>query len=132
MESPKAWAGYTEDWDYVTTVYAKDANNYINPAEVSTQINNVTAVMDEQIGIIQKALSSIIEDANQAIVVNNIKLGQTIQDLVDNLEMLKGNPNESLEYLYTGAVQAHDNIQSQLNDNAYYYTFEIENVVHVR
>lgn len=132
MKSPKKWIGYDENWNYVTTVYSKKATNYIDPDVVKARINSVNRVMNEQVELIQKSLNSTIEDANQAIIVNSIKLGPQIEELITSLDALKDTPNEALEYIYTYSVQAHDNWQSQLNDNAYYQTLNVENVEHVQ
>lgn len=119
MLSPAKYTVRDANDNYVTTVWAEKATNYIDPNTVSVRIENVTTVMDEQITLIQNALSAIVDDANQAIVVQSTSMGPQIEELVEALETFKGTPGQSLESVYTASVTAHDSIQEQLNSNAY-------------
>ncbi len=118
MESSSKYTGYNENGDVVTVRYGEDANNYLSPAVVESKVNNVTTVMEEQITIIQNALRELLDDANQAIIVNNTSMAPQIEELAEALETFKSTPATALGSVYPDSIAVHDNIQAQLNDRA--------------
>ena len=117
--SPAKYTGYDKDGKIVTTRYAENAINYINPTTVKTKANNVSKVMEEQINKIQKALSEIVNDANQALVVNSTKIGPEIEDFIDSLESLKSTASTEVTSVWHNADKAYYTKQRALNDQAY-------------
>ena len=118
MREPITYRGYGENGQVITSVSGEDADNYLNPAQVQMKINNVSEVMNEQITMIQDALSDMLNDVNQAIIVNNTSMAPQFEELIESLEVFKSTPGQALESVYNDSVTAHDSIQDQLNENA--------------
>ncbi len=118
MKSPSCYRGYGEEGQLITIKYAEDATTYLNPASVNAKVNNVSTVMEEQITIIQNALRDLLDDANQAIIVNNTSMAPQIEELSEALETFKSTPATALETVYADSITVHDNIQDQLNQRA--------------
>lgn len=121
MVEPKTYTGYDKDSVKVATITAVDANEYLNPDEVQKAIDNLEAVATEQLQLIAKALSTIAYDASHAVVVKSTNMQQTIDEMaaeISNGEIVKSIVDNVSE-MHTVAIEAHDQLQNNANDDAY-------------
>lgn len=118
MESPKTYHGYDKDGNCITTSTAEDANNYINPEEVKAAVENLENVLKEQFKGITDALRGLEQDANEAVIVQGTKMGGTIDETCTAIDGIPEQIMSGISELYNVSVQAHDEIQRTLNDNA--------------
>ncbi len=131
MVSPKTYRGYDEEGKQVCSCTAVDANGYINPDEVKAAIDNVESVVSEQMNNISKALSNVAPEAEEAVIVQGTKMTETIEEICSSLGSLSGTFADSISSLYTESVRAHDEIQTQANDDAYNAVASSSGVVRV-
>ena len=126
------YTGYDKDGNVVGSRTSENADSYIDLSSIKTNSNKVSSVMEEQINKIQKALREIVDDANQALVVNSTKIGPSIEDFIDSLEGLKGTVSSDMSSIYTSASSAHSSKQKRFNEIAYDAVWRMSGVVKVR
>ena len=118
MLSPKTYNGYDAQGNHVSYATAVDANEYINPAEVKTAIDNVKSAFEQQFRNIATSLRDISTDAEEAVIVQGTNMGGAIDDTASLLIDISGQVTEGIDGLYDLAVSVHDEIQQQANDMA--------------
>ena len=118
-KSPKTYHGYDKDGKCITTQTGLDANTQINPAEVQAAIDNVKSVFEEQMKNVANALTDISTDAEEAVIVQGTSMTGTIEETATLLNGLAGQVTSGIDQLYTYAVEAHDQLQTNNNIDAY-------------
>lgn len=118
MKAPITYTGYNDKNECIATITGQDANNFINPAEVKSAIENVKDVMEEQLGNVSKALRAEVSAAETAIIVKGTHMGDPIEDTASSIDKLPNAVYNSLEGIYEQAETAHDKIQDAANDEA--------------
>lgn len=118
MKTPITYTGYNDKNECIATVEAKDADDYLNPKEVQTAIENVKTVMEKELGKISKALREEVSSAETAIIVKGTHMGDPIEDTASSIDKLPNAVYNSLEGLYEKAENAHDKLQDAANDDA--------------
>ena len=131
MESPKSFAGYDKDGNVLCRVTATDANEYINPNEVKSAIEKVKSAAESGTNSITKAVKNIESDASEAVIVQGTKMTEAINQTCNAVKKIPGKIGETLEEMHTAAVEAHDRLQTEANEQAYNSAW-IEGVVNVR
>ncbi|MBQ9018754.1 MAG: hypothetical protein IJ097_00385 [Bacilli bacterium] len=134
MEVPKTYRGYNSEGNFVVSKTADAATQTINPNTVQTKINDIEEIFEEQIAIIQNALNDIVDDASQGIVANDTSLGENIEELTEDLNAYKETNviKNELDWVYTDAQNAHDNLQREKNAQARQYVSSYDGVVSIR
>ena len=100
---------------------AKDANGDINPAEVKAAVDKLINTLNEGSAGIITALRKIEPDAEKAYVQNESKtLVPAIEDACSSIDKVLKQSASTIENenLYAKAVQKHDDLQAQYNDDA--------------
>lgn len=116
--SPKTYHGYDSEGRCVSSATANDATSYIDPAAVAAAVDKVQSVATEEIERITKALGTLTEDANDAVIVQGTKMTATFEEVITGIKTIPGQVGDSLADLKTLAQQAHDELQNQFNDAA--------------
>ena len=131
METPRTYRGYDSEGKCVSQCSAQDANQWINPAEVQSAINNVEQVFTEQMRAVGNALQNIEYDAEESIIVQGTNMGSTIDETARAINTLPSQAMQGISTLYEYSVQAHDNLQKQANNYAYNQAATASGVVRV-
>ena len=118
MVSPATYTGFDKDNNQIGSQTAQDANSYIDPAKVQAAIDKVNKTVQEQMKNISSALKGIVNDANDAVVVQGTKMGPTIETLCGTIDSIPGSISGNIGQMYQAAVNAHDKIQTELNEQA--------------
>lgn len=118
MISPIKYTGYDKDNNIVGHCTGVNANDYINPAEVGKQVENIESVVKTQLDNIKHALMDISLDAQDAIIVQGTNMKGTIEDICTAVGSLSSTFTNSLSGLYGEAEKAHDKLQEQANADA--------------
>jgi len=116
MLSPKTYHGYNSEGKCIASCTALDANTLIDPAEVQAALNNLENVFNEEMGRIASSLRQV--DASDAVIVQGASMSGVIQDTAAAVTQIPGQVSSSFQGLYGLAVQAHDTLQQQANDEA--------------
>ena len=119
METPRTYRGYNSDGKCVAKTTAQDANKWINPAEVKKAIEKVESVFTEQMNGVGNSLQNIVDDAEEAVIVQGTDMGKTIEETAKAIKALPKQAMEGIKTLYEYSIQAHDNLQKQANNYAY-------------
>ena len=115
---PKRYIGYNKEHQVVyRTSLAADANNSINPNTIEAKIKEVYGTRDYYVELIQKALRDLVDDAEQAVIVNGTTLGPKIEEFIKALDRFKKAEKLSLTTLKYKAKVKHDTIQIQNNQS---------------
>lgn len=116
LTSPGIYYGTNEQGETIT-VRAQDANDYINPQNVLNAINNIDSIVTEELKKITDALQPLGAEIDTAIVVKDKKMEQTVDDICIAI-MDSAKYFDAISGLYNDAVEAHNNLQQQLNNEA--------------
>ena len=118
MVEPRTYIGYDKDNKEITRHTATDANTYINPEEVQAKIDALDEVADGEIANIVSNMQSITADEKDAVIIQGTNMDTILSDTQNAVNGIKGSFGASLGEVYTASVQAHDEIQNQLNESA--------------
>lgn len=132
MLAPKTYTGYDQEGNVVCRCTAIDANEYLNPNDVKNAIDNIESVATEGINNICKALNNVAPDADEAVIVQGTKVTGTIEEVCSAIKSLPSSITDNISSMYTEAIAAHDNLQTQANDGAYNQVRNTADVVSVR
>lgn len=118
----ESYSVYDSDGNLIGTYTAEDANNYINPAEVQTAVTNIKTTVNGQLNGIAGKLSGV--DVSRTVLVQGTTIDGQVNEVIKGIvgsttDTGEGSATSSLDSLVTAAEAAHDNIQSQLNEQAY-------------
>lgn len=119
MESPKTYKGYDQEGNVIVTSTAQDANQEINPQAVRVAIEHVKEVFADEMYKLAKSLRAISQDASEAIIVQGTKMEGTIEDTAKLLEQIPAQVTNGIDSLYDESVKYHDQLQNNLNAEAY-------------
>lgn len=119
MESPKTYRGYDDQGNAIVTSTAQDANKEINPADVKKNIENVKAVFADEMCKLARGLRNISGDASDAVIVEGTNMKNTIEETAKILEQIAAQVTQGIDALYDEAVAYHDQLQNNLNAQAY-------------
>lgn len=119
MVSPRTWTGYDKDGNVLCRVTAVDANEYLNPAEVRTAVDNVRTTAEDGMQSIVTALNNVEPEASEAVIVQGTKMTETINQTCEALKEIPAGIADAIEKMYTLSEQAHDRLQNEANDMAY-------------
>ena len=131
MVAPKTYCGYNSEGKQICSATAENANEYINPDEVRAAIDNFNEVVETNLNNLSSALLNVEPDTEEAIIVQGTKMTETIESLCTTLKQLAGQFADSIEFMYSESVKAHDEIQNQANTNAKNSVTATEGVVRV-
>ena len=116
--TPKSYRGYDSEGKCVSSATAKSATEFIDPKAVADAVEKVKTVATDEMESIATALGKLTDDANDAVIVQGTKMTATFEDVISGIKTIPGQIGDSIEDLKTLAQQAHDEIQTQLNDAA--------------
>lgn len=118
MVEPRTYIGYDKDNKEITKQTATDANTLINPEEVQAKIDALDEVADGEIENIVSNMRNITADELDAIIIQGTNMETILSETQDAINGIKGTFGASLGEVYTAAVQAHDELQNELNERA--------------
>lgn len=118
MVEPRTYIGYDKDNKEITKQTATDANTLINPEEVQAKIDALDEVADGEIENIVSNMRNITADELDAIIIQGTNMETILSETQDAINGIKGTFGTSLGEVYTAAVQAHDELQNELNERA--------------
>ena len=119
MESPKTYKGYDQTGKVIVTKNAADASQEIDPKAVRAGIDNVKEVFTDEMCKLARSLRNISADASEAVIVEGTNMKDTIEETAKILEQIAGQVISGIESLYDESVTYHDQLQSNLNAQAY-------------
>ena len=118
MVEPRTYIGYDKDNKEITKQTATDANTLINPEEVQAKIDALDEVADGEIENIVSNMRNITADELDSIIIQGTNMETILSETQDAINGIKGTFGASLGEVYTAAVQAHDELQNELNERA--------------
>lgn len=132
-ETPKTYKGYGDEKDangnvtsagtkLIITKTAADANNYVNPSEVKSALEELRDSMNGSNGGItrvQKALQNVAVDADgHMLSVEDATMHPTIEAVADSLSQASTSIDSLVSEIQEFAEKAHDNKQIEYNQQA--------------
>lgn len=123
MLQPETYRGYDIKDHLIGSKTAKDAKNDIDPDEIKAKAENVEAVVDDCMSSISASLDGVVDDANNALVVNGKSMAPSIEAAN---ESIKGTQTSikciiNSAELYSEAEKKHDELQEKYNKEAENY-----------
>lgn len=116
---PKTYTGYDKDNQFVTKKTAEDADNYINMSDVEAKISDINDEITEGIKSISTKLSKYSTDTDDALLVQGANMKKPIEDLIEGIKTLPSTVEGDLSEIKTAIAKAHDDMQEDLNSEAY-------------
>ena len=118
MKYPKTFTGYDKDGKIITSCTAENANNYINPDEVKTAVNNLNTTIDTEITTITSELNNLKSDVEVGIIVQGTNMTENVETLSSAIDDVAEAAKEAAESVHSSSIKAHDQIQQELNQSA--------------
>lgn len=133
MEMPKTYKGYNSENNLIATCPARDAREYIDPDKVKAAIENFNNVVKESMDAIINAINVIIApDAQEAVIVEGTRITPVLEEVNEGIANTANQMIEIVSTIYDEAVRAHEAIQQQANNDAFYKVRTYTGVVSVQ
>ena len=119
MVTPRSFYGYDQKGNCIASCNAYDVTSVLDPNEIKAAIENLINVFQEEMVNLANALRETTADSNEAIVVEGTKMTGLIEDTADSILQIPSQVIDSFTELYNIAVQRHDTLQNEVNEEAY-------------
>ena len=131
MTEAKTYNGYDSNNEKICYCKAEDAKNYINPDEIKTKIDEAKTTLETGLDSVWKELDSVESNSSTAMIVNGASMAPAIDDTITYIKSIPPTINAQLDGFYQETISVHNQIQDQLNVQAYNAVSSTSGVVSV-